>query len=122
VRVGERWRSLAVVTAIVVGVGSANQWWHDRSRDRFGAEVAAAARPGDIRMLASETCEYCVDARIWFGAHRVPFSECTVERDAACAADFERTRAAGTPVFIVRGQTLVGFAPRAIAQALGAAT
>lgn len=119
--IGERWRSLAAVTAIVIGVGAANQWWNDRSRDALGARVAAAARPGDIRMLASEICEYCIDARAWFGAHNVPYSECTVERDAACAAEFERTRAAGTPVMIVRGKTLVGFAPHAIAEALGAA-
>ena len=111
-------RSLLVVTALVLGVGWATQALQGWSSAQLGQSVAATARPGDIRMLSSETCEYCMRARAWFGRHRVPFSECTIERDAACAAEFSATLAPGTPVLLVRGAKLVGFDPRAVAEAL----
>jgi hypothetical protein len=41
----------------------------------------------------------------------VAFSECSIERDADCRAAFERLRAPGTPVFLVRGQVELGFNP-----------
>jgi glutaredoxin len=113
-------RALLAVTAIVLGVGWANRSWQDWRSDRIGERVAAAARPGDIRMLSSEVCEYCTAARTWFGAHRVPFAECFIERDAACAAEFDRAQAPGTPLLIVRGQRQRGFQAQAVADALGA--
>jgi hypothetical protein len=41
--------------------------------------------------------------------NRVPFTECSIERDAACAAEFAATASPGTPVMLVRGQPQVGF-------------
>ncbi|HWH81499.1 MAG TPA: hypothetical protein VNU71_04610, partial [Burkholderiaceae bacterium] len=60
----------------------------------------------------------CAAARAWFDAHRVPFTECQIELDAACAEQYRALLAPGTPVMIVRGQRLLGFDARAIAQAL----
>jgi glutaredoxin len=95
--------------ALVLAVGAASQWWTGRHAERLGAQVAAAARPGDIRMLSSTTCAICTVARQWFTEHQVPFSECFIERDAACAAEFAETRSPGTPLLLVKGQPQVGF-------------
>ena len=90
-------------------------WW---SRDRLGSQVAAAARPGDIHMIASVTCVYCAEARAWFNENRVPFTECMIESDAVCAAKYHALMAPGTPVMLVRGRRLVGFSAQAVADAL----
>ena len=46
---------LGLITVVVVGVAVMQGfiWW---SRERLGAQVAAAAKPGDIHMIASVTC------------------------------------------------------------------
>ena len=108
---------LGLVAAVVIGVAAMQgfAWW---SRERLGAQVAAAARPGDIQMIGSVTCVYCAAARAWFTEHRVPFSECLIERDAPCAAAYNALMAPGTPVLLVRGKRLLGFDTRAIADAL----
>ncbi len=103
-----------VVAAVMVG----SQWWAARSRNTVGEEVATLARAGDIRMLSSDTCSICVAARAWFTQHRIEFSECSIERDAACQRDFAATLSPGTPVLLVRGHTLVGFSPERVRSAL----
>lgn len=105
--------------ALVLVVGAASEAWRAFTADRVGARVAALARAGDIEMIASDTCVYCMQARIWFNAHDVPFTECSIERDAACAARFAALGSPGTPVLLVRGRPQVGFSAQAIASALG---
>lgn len=117
----DRSRSLLGLVALVLAVSAASQWWAGHHERQLGAEVAARAQPGDIRMLASETCAACRHARWWFNEHRVAFRECTIERDAACRAEFEASRAPGTPLIVVRGKGLVGFSPEHLLQALAAA-
>ena len=112
--------SLFGLVLLVLGVSLASQWWVGRHELRLGEGVAAIARPGDIRMLASETCAICTVARAWFTEHRVPFSECTIEHDAQCKAEFEAMRAPGTPVLIVRGVPQLGFNPDRLHAALKA--
>ena len=102
-------RTLIGVAAMLLAITAASQWWAGREARQVGAQVAALAQPGDIRMLSSESCAICVVARQWFVENRVAFSECLVERDAACRAEFEATRSPGTPVLLVRGQPQVGF-------------
>ncbi len=111
-------RSLVVLAALVLGTTAASEWWARRAEAQLGTQVAALAQAGDIRMLASETCGICVVARRWFTEHRVPFAECLIERDAACKAEFEALRAAGTPVMVVRGQPQLGFSPERLRAAL----
>ena len=108
---------LGLVTAVVIGAVAMQgfTWW---SRERLGAQVAAAAKPGDIYMIASVTCVYCAAARAWFTENRVPFSVCLIERDALCAAKYNALMAPGTPVMLVRGKRLLGFSAQAIADAL----
>jgi glutaredoxin len=111
-------RSWLVLVGIVAAVSLASQWWwgeHDRS---VGAQVAALARPGDIRMLGSQTCPVCEIARSWFDEHKIAYRECLIERDARCRADFDSGGYSGTPVIFVRGRPQLGFSPELIEQAL----
>lgn len=103
---------------LVLSASLASQWWGGRQERGIGVEVAALARPGDIRMLSSETCAICTVARAWFTEHRVPFNECLIERDAQCRADFDASRMPGTPVIIVRGLPQLGFNPDRVRLAL----
>ena len=108
---------LGLITVVVIGAAAMQgfAWW---SRERLGAQVAAAAKPGDIHMIASVTCVYCAVARAWFTENRVPFTECLIERDADCAAKYNALMAPGTPVMLVRGKRLRGFSAQAIADVL----
>ena len=111
-------RSMLGLLALVVGVGAAQQWWANRHADEIGAQVTALARPGDIRMISSDSCGICASARSWFKAHNIAYSECSIERDAGCRADFEATRSPGTPVIVVRGRPYAGFSPEILRRAL----
>ncbi len=111
-------RSILGLMALVVAVSAASQWWAGHSQARLGEKMAARAQPGDIQMLSSSTCAICTVARQWLQQHEVAFSECFIEKDAACAARFEATRAPGTPVMLVRGQALVGFDAHRVLEAL----
>ena len=113
-----RLRSVLVLVALVLGVGAAMQGIEAWSRARLGTQVAASAKPGDIFMIASVTCTYCAQARAWFDANHVPFTECLIERDARCAAQYNALMAPGTPVLVVRGKRQVGFSAQAVADAL----
>jgi glutaredoxin len=115
---GNQWLQLGLLLA-AVSLGL--QAWQGQRQQHLGEQVAAAAAPGDLRMISSLTCGVCTQARRWFTEHEVAFSECFVERDAACRAEMEMLQAPGTPVIVVRGRPQLGFSPRHIADALGAA-
>lgn len=109
------WLGLLV---LVLVVSTANQWWVGRQKAALGRQVAELARAGDIRMLSSDTCAICVVARGWLAENKVPFTECSIEREPACRDAFDATRAPGTPVMLVRGQPQVGFDPQRVLQRL----
>ena len=111
-------RSVLVLAALVLGALTAMQGLQAWSRARLGAQIAAAAKPGDIFMIASVSCVYCAAARAWFDANQVPFTECLIERDSRCAAHYNALLAPGTPVLVVKGRRLVGFSAQAVADAL----
>ena len=117
-RTSAKLRSVLVLAALVLGAFAAMQGLQAWSRARLGPQVAAAAKPGDIFMIASVSCVYCAAARAWFDANRVPFTECLIERDASCAAHYNALMAPGTPVLLVRGRRLLGFNAQAVADAL----
>lgn len=108
------------VVLIVLVVGAANSWWVRGNERAIGEKVAALAQPGDIRMISSENCAICLEARHWMTAHRVAFAECQIERDAACRAEFERLNGVGTPILVVRGVSMLGFDPVRLHEALRA--
>ncbi|HRI18113.1 MAG TPA: glutaredoxin family protein [Burkholderiaceae bacterium] len=117
-RLSPRLRSGLSLLALVLAVTAASEAWQAWSARQVGREVAALARPGDILMIASDTCAYCAQAREWFTAHAVPYRECSIERDAACAERFAALLAPGTPVILVRDRPQVGFSPQRVAEAL----
>lgn len=116
-----RWRSAGSLLLAVLVVSGASEGWRAWSDARLGATLAARARPGDIVMIASDTCVYCDRARAWFNAHGVPVSECRIEHDEACAARFRALGAPGTPMLLVRGRPQLGFDPQRLADALAPA-
>ena len=119
-----------VVLAVLVG-GAASQWWAHEREAALGRTIASLAAPGDLRMIAADACDSCRMARSWLQRHGIVFSECSIDRDAACAAEFAAQRgrtassaaggattgAAGDgappmpPLFVLRGQPLAGFDP-----------
>ena len=111
-------KALLGLVLLVLVVSAASGWWRGRHDRQLGSQVAALARPGDIHMFASKDCAICWMARSWFNEHRVTFSECLIETDAACRRSFEEHRAPGTPVIVVRGQPQLGFDPGRLQQAL----
>jgi len=104
-------RSLLGLAVLVLAVAAASSWWAGLHDQRLGQQVATLAQPGDVHMLSSDSCAICLVARRWLTEHRVPFTECSIERDPVCRATFEATQAAGTPVMLVRGQPHLGFQP-----------
>lgn len=95
------------------------QSWQSYGDRKSGVALAALATPGDIVMLSSETCAYCKSASRFMTEHQIPFSECFIETDAACAERYREQQAPGTPTLLVRGDRQVGFDPDRIARALG---
>lgn len=108
-------RSLLVVVALAA---LASWAWRGRVAEADGQALKQRARPGDIRMLSSETCPWCVVARRWMTQQGVPFQECFIEREPTCLADYQALGAAGTPTLLVRGQRIVGFDRQALLAAL----
>jgi hypothetical protein len=109
--VNPRAKTLLTLAALLVVTSGGSAWWAARQQAELGQQVAALARPGDIRMLSSQTCAICMAAHAWFVAHRIPFSECKIETDAACLREYEAVGSPGTPVMVVRGQAEAGFSP-----------
>ncbi len=108
-------RSLIAVVALA---GLASWAWRGHVERRDATLLQELARPGDIRMMSSETCGWCTAARRWMTAEQIPFEECFIEREARCQADYEALGAQGTPTLLVRGQRVIGFDRAAIAEAL----
>ncbi len=110
------WLSLGLLLALVLGLAWAARWWQGREDAQ---SLRQLARPGDILMIASDSCVFCKQATAWLQAQQVPFSECSIERDAQCLAQYRASGARGTPTFLVRGQLVLGFDRARIRQALG---
>jgi glutaredoxin len=105
--------------AAVVGVALlAQSGFRHLSESRDAERLVALARPGDIRMISSETCPWCTVARRWMQAEGVPFEECLIERDTACADEFRARGGLGTPLLVVRGRSVLGFDRGAVLEAL----
>ena len=108
------WRSVAGLLLLVLAVQGAADWWREHQAGQLAGQIARQARPGDIELLSSTTCVFCERARRWLTQHQVPFSECFIERDDACAARYQALGARGTPTLVVRGQPQLGFSPEQV--------
>jgi glutaredoxin len=115
-------RSLISLVLLVLVVGGATEWWREHQAGNLGQQMAQRARPGDILMISSTTCPFCERARRWLTLHQVPFTECFIERDTACADRYQALGARGTPTLWVRGQAQLGFSPQQVNQRLAEAS
>ncbi len=113
-------RPLWVAAALIVGVTAALSLWREAREAADGRALAALVRPGDIHMISSQTCIFCTRARTWMQAQNLPFTECFIERDPACDAQFRALMQPGTPVLLVRGQVQLGFNPQQVRDRLAA--
>jgi len=106
---------------LVLVVSGATEWWRAHLAGQWGQQLVRIARPGDIQLLSSTGCVFCERARQWLTIQQVPFSECFIERDAACAAQYQALGARGTPTVLVRGQAQLGFSPQRVLDRLAGA-
>lgn len=113
-------RSLLGLVVLVLVVSGAAEWWREHQAQQLGRELAQWARPGDIVMISSTTCVFCTRARQFMVLHQVPFTECFIETDTACAQRYQALGARGTPTMVVRGQAQLGFSPPALRDKLRA--
>ncbi len=107
--------SLAVVVLVVLGLSRLGSYWQERQQAEL---MRAQIAPGELLMLSSQTCEFCRRARVWLDAQRVAYSECFIETDPACAAQYRAYMAPGTPTFLLNGQRVVGFDRQRLVQML----
>ncbi|HEY1130956.1 MAG TPA: glutaredoxin family protein [Roseateles sp.] len=99
-------RSLLVVIALTAAASWA---WRGHVAAGDAERLVRQVRPGDIRMISSETCGWCMAARRWMTHEGIAFDECFIERDAQCLADYQALGGMGTPTLVVRGRTVIGF-------------
>jgi glutaredoxin len=111
-------RDLIAIAAVAIAATLAFGLWQGRREARQGEEIARLARLGDIRMVSSQTCVFCDRARLWFDTHHVAYSECFIERDGACAAQYRAQNSPGTPLIWVRGQPQLGLSPTRLLEVL----
>lgn len=111
-------RLLLSLLAVVLAAGAVTEGARAWVQHRRAEALRAVAAPGDLRMISSTTCIWCTRAREWLTRHELPFEECFVERDAACAAEYDRLGRPGTPTMLVRGQPQRGFDAERITRAL----
>ena len=103
-----KWPRLSLFIVIAVA-WLASAAWRGHVADRDGELLVQRVKPGDIRMISSETCPYCLAARRWMTQQGIPFQECFIEREEKCLADYQALGAVGTPTLVVRGQRVIGF-------------
>jgi glutaredoxin len=111
-------RELIALVLLVLLATAGWEAWRGWRQGAQGEAIAQLVRPGDLRLISSTTCVYCDRARAFLQQHQVVFSECFIEQDRACAAEFQARQAAGTPVVLVRGQAQLGFSADRVLAAL----
>lgn len=82
------------------------------------AKPASATQPRVV-MYATSWCGYCAQARQWFSANRIAFTEYDVEANANAMAEFRKLGGRGYPLIMVGDERVAGFSQRRLAQLLG---
>jgi glutaredoxin len=111
-------RCIAPLALVAIAAWTGVQLIHSFGSERIARELASSAKVGDIMMISSVTCPYCLQARTYFKQHGIAFGECFIERDAACAAAYKALQSPGTPMLVVKGQRQVGFSAERVSQGL----
>lgn len=73
----------------------------------------------DVEIYTTSWCRYCRDAKNYFRARGIVFTEYDIEKDRAAARRLRRYNPrGGVPVTVINGRPIVGYAPDAFARAL----
>ncbi len=109
---------LLLIMALAFGAGQWLRSSRPAGSDEQGEQLRALLKPGQLQMISSLHCPYCVKARLWLSEQRVPFEECFVENDADCRQRWLATGAQATPTFVLGRSAVLGLdVPRLIALA-----
>ncbi len=110
------WWGLALLLAVIWGGSTLIQFGRTQAQ---GEAVRQAQPEGRITLYTTQTCSYCASAKSWLAAERVPYTECLVDTEAACAERFRRMGEPGVPVVQVdEDQFRLGFDAGWLANAL----
>jgi glutaredoxin len=110
------WWGLALLLAVIWGGSTLIQLGRNEGQ---GEAVRQAQPEGRITLYTTQTCSYCAAAKRWLATERVPYTECLVDTDAACAERFRRMGEPGVPVVQVdEDQFRLGFDADWLAKAL----
>jgi glutaredoxin len=107
--------SLGIILLLIWSGTQAANWWHDRQAATLMKQFAG---PDSITLYTTTTCAYCAKARDWLSAHDVPWRECNIDTDEACARTFHAHGAPGTPLVQANGRWTLGFDQAWVAEAL----
>mgnify|MGYP000159194303 CR=1 len=73
----------------------------------------------EVDIYTTSWCRYCRDAKNYFRARGIAFTEYDIEKDRAAARRLRRYNPrGGVPVTVINGRPIVGYAPAAFARAL----
>lgn len=82
------------------------------SRSPPSAKANAGGRPRVV-LYSTRWCGHCKQAKAYFKANKIPFSEFDVEKTRKGQADFKRMKGRGVPIILVGESRLNGFSPAA---------
>ena len=85
------------------------------------ASASAGGTQPEIKMYSTDWCGYCKQARAYFAANRVRYTELDVEKVPAARAEYQRMGARGVPVILVGEQRMNGYSEERLAAMLKAA-
>ena len=72
----------------------------------------------DIVMYVMPDCGYCAKARAYLEARGLKWREIDITKSEAANEDFKRRGGVGTPLILIDGSAVQGFAPERMDQAL----
>jgi len=84
-------------------------------------KAAAASRPPEITMYATDWCPYCRKAREFFARNGLRYTELDIEKSSSAHAEYKRLGGRGVPLIVVGEQRMSGFSEAGMRQVLKAA-
>lgn len=115
-----QWITLLLIVLGVLGLAQASSWWQTR---QLAQSMRESVGPGDIVMYSTDTCTFCRKAEAWLHDNQIAWTNCPIDHNPTCKAEYDHQGAPGTPLFKMRhdaGQVnwVLGFDPVRMARAL----
>lgn len=64
--------------------------------------LASSMSADDVVIYTQPGCAYCELAKRWLDEHGFQYTECDIQADSHCAAEFKRYLGTGTPYVVTR--------------------